>query len=436
MANQDIITSLLDWNPWIEGPFPQELLGKERDYHILSYLDVPEIKILEGVRRSGKSTLMYQVLAKVLQKNAQVLYINFEDELLKHYSLAEIVATYQERAPIQCLFIDEIQLCKDWVSYIRKTYDRKEMKQIWISGSNSSLIQREYATLLTGRNFAIDIYPLSFKEYLHFHDHTTEPLPFSTTKEIDIKKHFHAYLEWGGFPAVALRNIYQKELLGNYFDDFIYKDIASRYEVNLIKLKELGLYLASNSAKIFSYRNIGNTLRLHPNTVTDYVSYFKEIFLFKELHKFDFSLKSQLGHDKKIYMMDTGLAASVSFRFSSDKGRMLENLVFIELIRRKQEIYFHKKKKECDFIIKQEFEIIQAIQVTLTLQDPDTKQREMAGLLEAMTVSGLKEGWILTDNEEGEETIIEDGITYQIIILPVWKWLLDSVKSQPSQNHL
>jgi predicted AAA+ superfamily ATPase len=134
--------------------------------------------------------------------------------------------------------------------------------------------------------------------------------------------------------------------------------------------------------------------------------------------------------------MDTGLAASVSFRFSSDKGRMLENLVFIELIRRKQEIYFHKKKKECDFIIKQEFEIIQAIQVTLTLQDPDTKQREMAGLLEAMTVSGLKEGWILTDNEEGEETIIEDGITYQIIILPVWKWLLDSVKSQPSQNHL
>jgi predicted AAA+ superfamily ATPase len=424
IMNQEIMQALYDWNPWIEGPFPPELLGRERNYHILSYLDIPEIKILEGARRVGKSTLMYQVVEKILKDNPNVLYINFEDELLKHHPLSTIVHTYQEKASIEYLFIDEIQLCPEWVSFIRKTYDRREIKQIWISGSNSSLIKQEYATLLTGRNFSIDIYTLSFREYLHFHDCPTQTLAMSTQKTIEIKSHFNTYLEWGGFPAVVLRNIYQKELLINYFDDFIYKDIASRYEVNLIKLKELGIYLASNSAKLFSYRKIALALGLHPSTVTDYVSYFKEIFLFKELNKFDFSLKSQISHDKKIYAMDTGLASAVSFRFSSDTGRLLENIVFIELIRRKKEIYFHKHKKECDFLIKQDLEIIQAIQVTVSLTDEATKTREMAGLIEAMSMYNLKEGLILTLDEEGQASMVINETTYVITFMPVWKWTL------------
>jgi predicted AAA+ superfamily ATPase len=338
--------------------------------------------------------------------------------------LSEIIQTYQEKTDIEYLFIDEIQLCPEWVSFIRKSYDRREIKQIWISGSNSSLIKQEYASLLTGRNFAIDIYTLSFKEYLNFHDFEFSNLSLSSQKETGVKKLFHAYLEWGGFPAVALRNIYQKELLLNYFDDFIYKDIASRYEVNLIKLKDLGLYLATNSTKLFSYRKIATALGLHPNTVTDYISYFKEIFLFKELHKFDFSLQVQLSHKKKIYAMDTGLASAVSFRFSSDMGRILENLVYIELVRRKKEIYFHKLKKECDFLIKQDLDIVQAIQVTLSLGDPDTKKREIAGLIEAMSTHHLNQGLILTLDEEGKEVCLDNGITYDILIIPAWKWAL------------
>lgn len=421
---QEIIKALLDWNPWIGGTFPMELLGRQRDYQILSYLDIPEIKIIEGARRVGKSTLLYQVVEKTLKVDSRVLYINFEDDVFKQYSLSEVVQAYQERSDIQYLFIDEIQLCTEWVSFIRKLYDRREIKQIWLSGSNSSLIKQEYATLLTGRNFAIDIYTLSFKEYLAFHECAVPIFPINSKKEIEIKKHFNTYLEWGGFPAVALRNVYQRELLSNYFDDFIYKDIASRYDVNLRKLKELGIYLATNSAKLFSYRNIANVLGLHPNTVMDYCSYFKEIFLFKELNKFDFSLKVQLSHDKKMYAMDTGLAAAVSFRFSEDQGRMLENMVYIELLRRKKEIYFHKQKRECDFLIKRDLNIIQAIQVTKTLSDAATKHREITGLIEAMRFSDLEQGLILTAEEEGHERVIENGVAYDITMMPVWKWLL------------
>ena len=116
----------------------------------------------------------------------------------------------------------------------------------------------------------------------------------------------------------------QKELLISYFEDFIYKDIASRHEVNLIKIKELGIYLATNSAKFFSYRGCAAALGMHPQTIMDYCSYFYEIFLFNELYKFDYSLKNQIGSDKKIYIADTGLANAISFRFSEDHGRILE----------------------------------------------------------------------------------------------------------------
>ena len=194
--------------------------------------------------------------------------------------------------------------------------------------------------------------------------------------------------------------------------------------MNAQKVKELAVYLATNSSKLFSYRKIAAVLQCHLNTVIDYLSYLKEAFLFEELYKYDFSLNKQLSHVKKIYCLDTGLAACVSFRFSEDKGRILENIVYCELRRRKHELYFHKQKQECDFIIKKELEIVQAIQVCLSLENPETKQRETNGLLEAMRTYKLTQGIILTYTEEGQEFIIEDDKQYTIDIIPVWKWML------------
>ncbi len=248
--------------------------------------------------------------------------------------------------------------------------------------------------------------------------------PFSSQKETRIKSHFMQYMKVGAFPAVVLRPVLQKELLINYFEDFIYKDIASRHDLNLLKIKELGVYLATNSSKSFSYRGCAKALGIHPKTVMDYCSYFYEIFLFSELYKFDYSLKNQIGRDKKIYIADTGLASAISFRFSEDHGRILENIVFNELKRLKEEIYFHKQKYECDFLIKKELKISSAIQVTKTLNDPDVKQREFRGLLEAMQIYQLNEGLILTMDEEGVEEINHENLQMQIKIIPIWKWLL------------
>jgi len=421
---EEILKALYDWNPWIDGEFPKDLVGVQRNYSLDTYLQIPEVKVLEGARRVGKSTLFYQIIEQLLKDKKNVIYINFEDEVLKKHILNEIVSTYREIAPIQNLFIDEIQNCTDWVPFIRKAYDRKEIPQIWISGSNSSFIKKEFATLLTGRNITIRVYPLSFNEYLHFKSVQDATLPLSSKKEALIKSHFIQYLEVGAFPAVVLRPVLQKELLISYFEDFIYKDIASRHEVNLIKIKELGIYLATNSAKLFSYRGCANALGMHPNTIMDYCSYFYEIFLFSELYKFNYSLKNQIGSEKKIYIADSGLARAISFRFSEDQGRALENIVHNELRRRGKEIYFHKQKHECDFIIKTELKISHAIQVSKTLEDPEVKAREIRGLLEAMRIHQLTDGLILTFDEEGLEEMREDNQQMRIQIMPIWKWLL------------
>jgi len=422
----EIIQSLMDWNSWQQGDFPIELLGFSRDYHLLDYLQVPEIKIIEGARRVGKSTLLYQVIHTVFKTNKKLLYINFEDEALKKYSLTDIVYTYLEHAEIDYLFVDEIQNCAEWVSFTRKAYDRQEFKQIWISGSNSSLIKQEYASLLTGRNLAIHIYPLSFHEFLHFKDYSISKLPLSKNQRVAILKLFAEYLEYGAFPAVVNRSILKKELLLAYFNDFIYKDIVSRYNVDPEKIKELAIYLATQTTKQFSYRNIAKMLNCHINTVTDYLSYLQSVFLFDEIYKFDYSLKNQIVNDKKIYCIDSGIAAAVSFRFSEEKGRTLENIVYCELRRRQLQIFFHKQKYECDFIIKTELKISSAIQVTFSLEDAETKAREIKGLLEALETYELTTGTILTYDEEYTEKIIINAIERTIFVVPVWKYLLQS----------
>lgn len=423
--SEQIIKSIIDWNPWLEGDFPEELVGITRDYELLPLLELPEVKILEGARRVGKSTLFYQLIYHLFKQKKKILYINFDDDELSKYPLKEIFYTYLKRDKIDYLFLDEIQHCDQWVHFIRKLYDTREVKQIWISGSNSSLIKKEYKTLLSGRNISLEIFPLSFHEFLRFKGQKEISLPPSSAKEAKIIALFEDYLNLGAFPAIALRKAYHKELFINYFEDIIYKDIVTRHDINAAKIKEMGVYLATNSGKNFSYRSVGATLNLHPKTVTEYISYFTEVFLFSELYKFDYSIKTQFSSDKKIYSLDTGLAAANAFCFSENKGRMLENLVHNELKRQGKEIYFHKQKKECDFIIKEDLEIIQAIQVCYSVADDNTKQSELDGLLDALDYFKLEKGLILTMNEDDEVEIKNENKQYKIQIKSVWKWLLE-----------
>ena len=212
------------------------------------------------------------------------------------------------------------------------------------------------------RSISIHINPLGFAEVLKFKNIDYKLSDLSKRDENKIKSRFESYMQLGGFPAIVTRESMQRELLINYFNDFVYKDIASRHSINGEKLHDLGIFLATNSAREFSYRSATKMLGVHQNTVSDYTGYYKSIFLFSDLYKFDYSLKKQITNDRKIYSVDIGIAQAVAFRFSEDKGAVLENLVHNELIRRNLNIYFFKGKAECDFLVKDGIDIVQAIQ--------------------------------------------------------------------------
>jgi len=415
-----IIESILDWNPWVTGEFPESLVGFEREIDILKYLDFKEIKILEGPRRSGKSTLLYRVIKTLVEDKKNVLYLNFDDEALRGMTLEEVVDIFAEYKDIDYLFVDEVQHCKNWVPFVRKAYDTKLLKQIWITGSNSNLIKEEYATYLTGRNIKLKISPLNFREFLSFKQKTYDSDLLSSRQKAEVKRFFKEYLEYGGFPEVVLRSAGKKELLLNYYEDFLYKDIVSRYGADAEKLRNLSTYLNTNASKLVSYRNLSNVLQINYVTTTKYISYFLEVYLFSLLYRFDYSLKKQIHDDKKIFALDTGLANAVSFKFSEDYGRQLESIVFSQLKNDGYEIYYHSNGGECDFVVREKGKVTQLVQVTASLKDEKTKLREVNGLQIAMDRYGVKTGLILTDDEEGEE--MYGG--KMIKIMPVWRWLL------------
>jgi hypothetical protein len=271
---------------------------------------------------------------------------------------------------------------------------------------------------LTGRYFKIDLFPFSFREYLTLKkvDHQGK----TTGARAKILKHFEKYLREGGFPDYAKYG--DKEYLSGIYEDILYKDLLVRYKIRETKsFKQLAAYAFSNFTKEFSYNSMKKTLGFKSVTsVKDYVEYMQQSFLLFELYKYDFSLKKQYVSDKKIYVIDNGLRNNIAFYFSSDKGRLLENLAFLELKKRGKEIYFYKDSGECDFLVKEKNKITEAIQVSYEISSEETRTREEDGLVEAMKRFKLKQGLILTQSEEKEKEAEGLKITY----LPMWKWLL------------
>ncbi len=234
---------------------------------------------------------------------------------------------------------------------------------------------------------------------------------------------FNDYLTTGGFPkVVSLGSDLRRQEILSYYETIILKDIVARHNLkNYDSVKKVALYLLSNIAKPFNLNKVRTSLSLSYELTDKYFEYLKDTFLLSEIYQYDHSIKKQFANRRKVYCIDNGILSHVAFRVSEDYGRYLESLVFVELIRREKEVYFHQQKKECDFIIKQGLQITQAIQVSRSLQDQHTKTREIAGLMEAMKSYGLQEGLILTEDEEYE--IDSDGL--KITVKPVWKWLLE-----------
>lgn len=366
--------------------------------------------VVSGVRRSGKSTLLAQLIEK--QEQNSYLFLNFDTPKLFNFEfndfalLDEIIA---EKQQIQTLYFDEIQIIEGWEVYVRGKLDQGF--QVVVTGSNASLLSRELGTKLTGRHISKELFPFSFMEFCEF---------LSKEKNAESVKN---YLQQGGFPQYLQFN--EDEILNSLINDILYRDIIVRFGIRDERsMKRLLLFLAGNVGNLITAGKLKQSLEVKSTaTVQEYLSHLEQAYVIQTLPKFAYSYKVQLANPRKVYFIDNGLQRVISPSFSQDLGRKLENAVFWELRRQFSEIYYYNENhKECDFVVCQNSTPVQLIQVCWQL-NAENLTRERDGLLDAMRFFGFEQGIIITLDQT--DKMIVDGKTIEI--LPFWKVLGDKL---------
>lgn len=401
------------WNIWWDNPANiSRLTGIQREgLPILERsMEARHIKDIIGVRRCGKTVLMYQAINSLINKGTSensILYLNFDDPALN--SMEEAIKTALQIKPnVTHIFLDEVQNIKEWEKTARVYYDTNRFQQIFVSGSSASLISRDIGKTLTGRHITHVITPFSFREFLKYFnaEHTSE-------KE-KILHFLELYLKNGGFPeSIGKDDLISKSILVDLYNDILTRDIAARFNLNLNIVKKIGAYLMSNIGSPFSYNSIASALDIHYDTIKKYIPCFIEVFAVFVVPYFSWKLKVQAKKDMKCYAIDTGLRNAVAFKFSDDWGKLAENTALVELKRRGEDVYFWKNKREVDFIVKGQ-EGLTAINVTHTDSIP---KREAEALLEFREINGSAKLILITKDTEKTD---ENGIAY----VPLWKWLI------------
>jgi len=402
------------------------------DHNFLNICNLREAVIITGVRRCGKSYLMKLIWQEIKKNknisNDDVLYFNFESEKLldftaKHFDI--LLSAYHEMFSLQkkkkvYLFFDEIQNIPGWEKFISRLIEENKYK-IFITGSNASLLSKEIGTALTGRNFTMCMYPLSFKEFFNFRVGYVMVKNdwFDKEKIIVVKKTLFEYLEIGGFPEVVRNNF--RPLLEEYLRNIIYRDIVLRRHIKYeSSLREIVQFVSSNIGVPLSLKKISVMTKIkNLMTIKNYLSYLTDSFLFFTASKHSFSVKNRIYNPDKFYICDVGMYKEINLSPGKNEGRVLENLVYNELIQRGFLVDYFSEKHECDFILCKKNKIFGAIQVCADFTH-ENKDREISGLIDALKKYDLSEGFILTLEDEDE--IFMDG--KKIIVLPVYKWLL------------
>ena len=359
--------------------------------------------IISGIRRCGKSTLVGQLLQPRMDDS---IYVKFDTPRLYGFTMDQfrlLDAIIAEKEP-KYLFFDEIQVVEGWEVYVLGKLD--EGYNVVVTGSNATMLSKELGTRLTGRHIAKALYPFSYSEYVGYRN---KEYCASSLRE---------YLADGGFPSYL--TLGDEEVLAQLTEDVLYRDIMVHYGIKeSLPLKKLATYLAGNCARLTSANNLRDVIGVKSSqTVIDYFSYLSDAYLFHFVSKFSCSYRSQQLNPKKVYCIDTGLQSVLTASFSQDAGRRLENMVYLELLRRGGEIHYYAERgSECDFVVSHKNKVDTAIQVCLEMDD-ENRDREVKGLLSAMSAFDLAQGVILTENQN--DTLIEDG--RQIDIVPVWQW--------------
>lgn len=414
--------------------------SQERDFsHVIARdqaipLDSGKIISLIGARRSGKTHLQFQQIRELRQKvdPANIVYLNLEDDRLfplQAQDLSEFLECYYELYPRKkeewiYLFFDEIQNAPEWERFIRRIHDQEKCR-IVLTGSSSKLLSREIASSLRGRTLSVEVFPLSFTEYLRFRGIAPRP-PSSRTQAL-LKNALADYLIWGGFPElVPFTEDLRRRTLQEYLDLIMYRDILERHGItNTFLLKFLIKYCVTHVATDFSVIKLFNDFRsqglqLSKNTIYDYMNFMEEAYLLFTVPLFSDSVRESMRNPRKIYSLDNGFKLAADLSRAEDAGRLLENLVFLELRRRFPAIHYFKGKQAVDFCVIHEGRP-RLINVCHDLSTPGTRQREIAGLSEAMGRLGVRSSLLITSSIEEEWT---EGQRH-IHAIPAWKWLLE-----------
>ncbi len=400
-------------------------------------LHTNKIISLIGPRRSGKTFFFFQTIAE-LTKNTEkenIVYINFEDERieLKKENLQLIIESYLELYPDKNLknvwfFFDEIQNIEGWDKFVRRIYDNYS-KKIFITGSNSKLLSREIATSLRGRTISYEIYPLSFREFLKFKNFKLQKNDFyDTRKRAKIKKYFTEYFLYGGFPEVVFikDDKLKIRILQEYFNVMIYRDIVERYNIkNTPVLKYFLKRIIENIGKPLSVHKIYNELKsqgykIGKTFLYEFIEMFKNAYIIFPTKKYSFSVLKTEFSPQKTYVIDNGLVNAVTFSYKNDYGKLLENLLAKEIKNSGFELFSHKNKYECDFIIRKKDEII-PVQVSYKFSHEGTRSREVKIFKELIKKLSIKKAFIVT-YEEKDELLIGN---VKINIIPAFDFLLN-----------
>ncbi|MDD2702450.1 MAG: ATP-binding protein [Candidatus Omnitrophica bacterium] len=437
MNKEEIIETLLLWNFW-EKDIPTGIPRQVYLEQINRFLAADEIIALTGVRRCGKSTILLQVLSGLLKAKTprkNTLYVNFEDpKFYNHLSVDfldriwQAYAEYLKPGGKVYVVLDEVQKIRGWEHWVRARYDRKENIKIFVTGSNADLLSSEFATVLTGRHLELPVAPLSFKEFLEFKgviSGATGSLGYVKNKE-KLTSLTQEYLMTGGFPRAVLTDdeLLRKELLSQYFSDILTKDIAERHKIkDVAKLRNLALFYSSNFTRSYSFNKVKKVadFALSLDSIHRFSHYMEAAFLVSFLQRFSYSLKNQMQTPRKVYLVDNGMRNSVAFKFSQDKGKLLENAVFWQLKAGGMEIFYYSEKREVDFVCKDGLKIKELYNVCYNIDDKETLLRETESLAEGMRYFKLKEAKIIVA-EGRKEQIKEQG--YTISIVPFYEWSL------------
>jgi len=415
---------ILEQKQEIEQILDKSFVKREKEDILKKSLNDDLIKVVTGVRRSGKSSLVHRVLI-----NKKYGYLNFDDERLRNIGTEElnlILEGFHEiEKDLKILFFDEIQNIEGWELFVSRL--RRQGYIIIVTGSNSKLLGRELATHLTGRHFSMELYPFSFQEYLDFKKIKREKDElFFTRKRADIYRELDEYLKRGGFPE-SLKVIQPQVYLRELYTKIILQDIVGRYHLrHSSTLKDIAQYLIGNFATRQTYHKLKNIFEIKSvHTIKNYVGYLEEAYLIFQLTGFSAKQKESLRGPKKVYSIDQGLIQAIEPGISENVGRLIENLVFIELKREEKNIFYYNDYAgwEVDFVIKEGSKITELIQVTHNLDTAKLKKRELRSLIKASNKFKCAKLKVIVYDGQKSEEIINDK---KIEVIPLIDWLLNS----------